>query len=433
MQIPRALLDGLTKELNSLSEAGQQMVLNAVENTRWGSVAELRETMAEAMEAVCGEVAELAAARAAEFYDDVRELSVGQRIGASVESGRSAAATEGAVRALVKSVADTGATERFGRELAGRVDYEIKKAAGDCVIANGSRDSLKPRFARVPSGAETCAFCIMLASRGFVYSTDRSAGSRGHYHANCDCRIVPSFDSYHAGPSRRFSASTTVEGYDLDGLYRRYVQDLRDGKLNLKGVGKHSSHVLGWSSSQFRSYSDFSRFAKSATDIEDLQLRCAVIEQEWPKTGLGDKYYSQLRQTVMDKRSSLMGDAFYEKPRAELEEHEKAGVDHLVSNGIIPTVKQENPKAPANIDFEIDGELWEMKNVSNAESSVSNQVKRARVKWFKLGIDEPMRCVFTCEGCSDGFEAVCSALERRRRDGEEFFVLSATGELAKLT
>ena len=48
-----------------------------------------------------------------------------------------------------------------------------------------------------------------------------------------------------------------------------------------------------------------------------------MIEQEWPKTGLGAKYLSQLRQTVMEKRSSLMGDAYYEKPRAELEDEYK--------------------------------------------------------------------------------------------------------------
>ena len=44
-------------------------------------------------------------------------------------------------------------------------------------------------FARVPTGAETCTYCMMLASRGFVY---RSAESAGHAdHRGCNCMIVP--------------------------------------------------------------------------------------------------------------------------------------------------------------------------------------------------------------------------------------------------
>lgn len=432
MEIPRSPLDRLTREINALSSAGQQMVLNALERAEWGTVAELRAIMCEAMEDVCAEIADMSAARSAELYDDVREASVGSRLGALADPVRDPASTAGAVRALVQSVVDTGKTDALARDLADRVDYEAKRAAGECMFANGARDPLKPRFARVPSGAETCPFCIMLASRGFVYWPKRAAGSREHYHAHCDCRIVPSFDSYYAGPGRRFSATEAIEGYDLDGLYRRYVQDLRDGKLNLKGVSRYSSHVLGWSSRQFRSYGDFSRFVKEASDVEDLQLRCAVVEQEWPKTGLGARYYSRLRQTVMDKRSSLAGDAFYEKPRAELEDHERRGVDHLLRNGIVPTVKREDPKAKANIDFEIDGELWEMKNVTNDRSSVSNQIARIRKKWMKLELPDSPRGVITCEGCEASLDDVCRGIKLRMRAGERFIVVYEDGELRNL-
>lgn len=210
MEIPRSLPDRLTEELNALSDAGRHMVANALARLEWSDVAELRSAMAEVMEAVCSELSDLAAARSAEFYDDVRAASVGSRFGALAESGRDPSATDGAVRALVQSVVDTGSTERFARELGDRVDYEVKKSAGDCIVANASSDPLRPRYARVPSGAETCPFCIMLASRGFVYRTDRSAGSVNHYHPNCDCRVVPGFDGM------------TVEGYDPDDYYEQW-------------------------------------------------------------------------------------------------------------------------------------------------------------------------------------------------------------------
>lgn len=48
-------------------------------------------------------------------------------------------------------------------------------------------------WARVPSGAETCAFCRMLASRGGVYATQELAGDRRYgkaYHGHCDCTAV---------------------------------------------------------------------------------------------------------------------------------------------------------------------------------------------------------------------------------------------------
>lgn len=52
-------------------------------------------------------------------------------------------------------------------------------------------------WARVSSGAETCAFCTMLVSRGPVYKNQRTASFRENgepYHPNCDCIAVPVFD-----------------------------------------------------------------------------------------------------------------------------------------------------------------------------------------------------------------------------------------------
>ena len=80
-----------------------------------------------------------------------------------------------------------------------------------------------------------------------------------------------------------------------------------------------------------------------------------------------------------------------------LEEHEKAGVKKLLSNGVNVKLLLEDPEAAANFDFEVMGVPWEMKNVSNSKSSVSNQIKRARVKWVKLGKSDDMRVVITAE------------------------------------
>ena len=89
----------------------------------------------------------------------------------------------------------------------------------------------------------------------------------------------------------------------------------------------------------------------------------------------------------------------------------------------------ENPGAPANLDVLIDGVPWEMKNLTNAVSSVGNQLKRAMAKWIKLGNGAPAMRVFTNEGNRDGFGKTCAALEAKRRPREVFMVFSDKGDL----
>lgn len=66
-------------------------------------------------------------------------------------------------------------------------------------------------YARVPeSGA--CDFCLMLGSRGFVYS-DESAGQSKKFHGKCRCNVLPVWDETRA----------RVEfGYDPAALYEQY-------------------------------------------------------------------------------------------------------------------------------------------------------------------------------------------------------------------
>lgn len=71
---------------------------------------------------------------------------------------------------------------------------------------NMRADPTKPRWARVPRG-KTCAFCTMLASRGFAYLSEDTAGRQMQYHADCDCQIIPNW------------GKQALAGYDPDKLY----------------------------------------------------------------------------------------------------------------------------------------------------------------------------------------------------------------------
>lgn len=78
-------------------------------------------------------------------------------------------------------------TGQFGARLARHAD-----AAGrDAVVDTAERHGGTVGWARVLSGAENCARCVMLASRGPVYKSRESAGGGGRgFHDHCDCRAV---------------------------------------------------------------------------------------------------------------------------------------------------------------------------------------------------------------------------------------------------
>lgn len=91
------------------------------------------------------------------------------------------------------------------------------RSLSETIIANVGRDrDGGAMFARVPTGTETCAFCLMLASRGAVYHTRKTAGEWRHFHRGCDCKVVPSFEG---DPEAEL-----VQGVKPRELYERYKQ-----------------------------------------------------------------------------------------------------------------------------------------------------------------------------------------------------------------
>ena len=91
------------------------------------------------------------------------------------------------------------------------VDELVKQPARRTLAASADANGVK--FARVPSGSETCAFCFMLASRGAVYLSEATAGKMDKFHGKCDCQIVPV-----RGPQ------DYPEGYHPDAMYDAYAR-----------------------------------------------------------------------------------------------------------------------------------------------------------------------------------------------------------------
>lgn len=104
---------------------------------------------------------------------------------------------------------------------------QVARRANETVIHNVGRDRARgARFARVPMGAEPCAFCTMLASRGFVYHTEETAGEFDHFHGSCRCKVVPGFPTMERYVKNGVKVSRGldpgVEGYDPDRYYDMY-------------------------------------------------------------------------------------------------------------------------------------------------------------------------------------------------------------------
>lgn len=215
--IPRAAVDFLTEEINGISADAQARVLEVLRGIQWTpeNVAQCRDLVLQILATVMPTYTTMAAQASADFYDAARELVVGERMGAQAISDFDMRKTEGAVRGFVRFVLD-GRVDTFNDQVLQRIDYEMKRSANMSVVENGRRDPKRVRYARVPTGAETCDFCLMLASRGFVYQSEGTAGA-GHTHSACDCRCVPGWDGME------------VENYDPQAIYDRW-QDAIDAK-----------------------------------------------------------------------------------------------------------------------------------------------------------------------------------------------------------
>ena len=255
--IPRAAVDFLTEEVNGISADAQARVLRVLQGIRWTpeNVAECRDLVIQALATVMPTYTTMAAQASADFYDAARELVVGEKMGARAISDFDMRKTEGAVRGFVRFVLD-GRVDTFNDQVLQRIDYEMKRSAGESMFANGRRDPRRPKFARVPTGDETCDFCLMLASRGFVYTSEATAGAikLDHYHSGDDCRVICQW------------GDGGVEDYDTKAIYGRW-QDSIDA-LARERAEKRGTTVEEERDKIFRGYANSAKHAKKLAKMQ---------------------------------------------------------------------------------------------------------------------------------------------------------------------
>ncbi|EPD78756.1 hypothetical protein HMPREF1527_01093 [Atopobium sp. oral taxon 199 str. F0494] len=248
---------------------------------------------------------------------------------------------------------------------------EVLQQANRTMINAGKRYGL--RFARVPQGGE-CAFCAMLASRGFVYS---EAGANSHYHNHCKCKVV-------AG-----KPGTKVGGYD-------HTKTEKSFNTICKNLG----------------------IKESLEEVENnKELRDKVLAEA------GRRNKDWLYRGEVTK-------PWYIKPREKLSADEKRGIDILSSMGFSPVALPEDaPDGSKNIDFWLrDQHLFvEHKNAGGGKHSIEDNLGSAKKKWDNLKCDQPKIVILTTEGSTRSYEDDMRSIRRCKRYYDEVWYVPPGG------
>ena len=168
---------------HDIAKIGDTFVLSEVE----------RKALTDYAFGIATKYGEGASAAAAEMYDAIAVASKA-KVPPAVPAPT---ATYGEVAKTVN-----GTLKQSPEIVPGAVGRLVKTAGVDTTMQNAIRDGAY--WAWVPQG-DTCAFCIMLASRGWQRASAKALknGHAEHIHANCDCTYVV-----------RFGDNLFVEGYD---------------------------------------------------------------------------------------------------------------------------------------------------------------------------------------------------------------------------
>lgn len=145
---------------------------------------------------------------AADYLRRFRELEgVTEGLGVILDSAPDPVATEISLRATGPATAQRALSSGFTAEVAAARALVTVSGAASRIILDGGRqtvlltvesDRKALGWLRVTHG-KTCAFCAMLASRGPVYKSRRSAGDArsrpARFHDHCDCTVEPVYSA----------------------------------------------------------------------------------------------------------------------------------------------------------------------------------------------------------------------------------------------
>lgn len=176
----------------------------------------------------------------AEWYEYCRALGIGGEYTAMAIQPTRAQVVGAANRAIDKLFVGDITSDMLTFELENVVTEQVRNASRETIMGNleieyasakrSGKSTKKMTYARVPVG-DTCAFCCMLASRGYVYGSERSAKYKSNgekFHDGCDCEVIP------------FAGPRSISGYN----YSKYEKMYSDARTALDKPSKELSDRL---------------------------------------------------------------------------------------------------------------------------------------------------------------------------------------------
>ena len=369
MQVTQARLDRYRADVDAYGDAAATYVeqyLQALmtENPGMG-VAELRDESIAAIDDALNAFGDQASALALDLFEEI-VTAYGIEPETEIESVIPHEMIDSGVRYRARDLVE-GLSDKFTRDVADLSRYYIHRSAFENMERNCERNDI--RYARVPSGRETCGFCFMLSSRGFVYRSEETAGSTHAYHDHCDCVIVPGFEG--------LPASEQIEGYDPDEMRERW-HDCQAAAGTDKELRDRWQSMTDRQRARYKGRSDGERYRRFAN--AQATREAETRDFRWLNTGEPPRI-----DTSSYSRKKL-------KRLKREHHHEWDGYVALSENGVKQKLDAEDRSASANIDFEwiadSGRQYWELKTPERDEWALVKLLEEGYSKWERLSAND---------------------------------------------
>jgi hypothetical protein len=238
-------------------------------------------------------------------------------------------------------------------ELLGEVDRTVKNAARRRYARNAAENG--KRWGRVPVG-ETCAWCVMLASRGPVYlGEDRASAS----HRNCDCVIKAFMPGQEWPVDVGAMGDMWARASQAAGPRATMKEILKELRRLPDAAGKIGDAAKGARDSN-------GRVKTTSAPITSQQIKDVTND------GISTRHLVPLDRGSWG--SVLIPDEL------RLEAHEIATAQRLSRVGLNVDFKElDHSEGAKNPDAVINGEIWEFKSPrGSGKTNISQQFKNAR-------------------------------------------------------
>lgn len=273
MRVSSSELDAYTRLVSTQQQAARNFVEKSLTMflrlNPGADVAEVRDYGIEVLTQAYRAYGDRAAYLACQWYDEAMERLGFDVADAVIYNKVEESLIDRDVRYLAGALVD-GDEGRFASRMAAKAYDHVSRAANGTMYGNANRAADRAagvRYARVPTGRETCGFCLMLASQGFVYRSRETAGDVGglfnSYHANCDCKVVVG------------DAFTTVEGYDPDWYFEVYQR----ARADVEGTAHDGYQAAGGKKGTGKTYDEYLR--------DRICAQIETYDRDWVWNGSG--------------------------------------------------------------------------------------------------------------------------------------------------